>query len=158
MVYEWKVPKYPVPAQSAGEELERIERKYGVVTPGKLLEESRTAGAVLHGLFQWDDTRAAEEYRLIQAQRIISNIVVVKLLDQAPQEPVRAFVNILSKERERGYVSIVKVLSDAEQTRYMLETALKEFLALRDKYRALSELAELFAVIDRLERAYAPRP
>ena len=62
MVYEWKIPKYSLPAQSAGEELERIERKHGRITPGNVLEESRPTGAVLHSLFEWNDSAAAENF------------------------------------------------------------------------------------------------
>lgn len=74
---------------------ERIERKHGVVSPDNLLEESRPAGAVLHGLFEWDDTVAAEKFRAEQARDIIGNIAVVRILGNQPQEPVRAFVNIV---------------------------------------------------------------
>ena len=111
MVYEWKIPKYSLPAQSAGEELERIERKHGRITPGNVLEESRPTGAVLHSLFEWNDSAAAEKFRLEQAREVIGNIAVVRMIEGRPTEPVRAFVNIVPANRERGYSSIVKVLS-----------------------------------------------
>lgn len=151
IVYEWKIPKYDIPAQSAGEELERIERAHGVVTPYNLLEESRPGSAVLHTLFEWNDSTAAEQHRLSQAREIIGNIAVVRIWDRPTPEPVRAFVNILPKTQERGYVSIVKVLSNADYTQQMLSQALADFAALRRKYSVLTELAELFAVIDRLQ-------
>ncbi len=85
MVYEWKIPKYSLPAQSAGEELERIERKHGRITPGNVLEESRPTGAVLHSLFEWNDSAAAEKFRLEQAREVIGNIAVVRMIEGAPQ-------------------------------------------------------------------------
>lgn len=154
IVYEWKIPKYDIPAQSAGEELERIERAHGAVTPRNLLEESRPGGAVLHGLFEWDDTAAAEKHRLWQAREIIGNIAVVRILDHTPREPVRAFVNIVQPDQARGYVSIVKVLSNEDYTRQMLEAALREFIVLREKYAALTELSELFSIIDGLQAKF----
>ena len=152
MVYEWKIPKYSLPAQSAGEELERIERKHGRITPGNVLEESRPTGAVLHSLFEWNDSAAAEKFRLEQAREVIGNIAVVRT------EPVRAFVNIVPANRERGYSSIVKVLSNREYAHQLLETALAEFQALRNKYAILVELAELFDVIDELQTKYSNEP
>lgn len=98
MVYEWKVPKYRLPAQKAGEELERIERKHGVVTPRNVLEESRPGKAILHDLFEWNDSRAAERFRLEQAQEIIGNIAVVHVVQDAPRTPVRAFVKTIRSE------------------------------------------------------------
>ena len=74
MVYEWKIPKYRLPAQKAGEELERIERKHGVVTPRNVLEESRPGKAILHDLFEWNDSRAAERFRLV-VSRIFRTLV-----------------------------------------------------------------------------------
>ena len=47
MVYEWKIPKYSLPAQSAGEELERIERKHGRITPATYWRKASPTGAVL---------------------------------------------------------------------------------------------------------------
>ena len=158
MVYEWKIPKYSLPAQSAGEELERIERKHGRITPGNVLEESRPTGAVLHSLFEWNDSAAAEKFRLEQAREVIGNIAVVRMIEGRPTEPVRAFVNLVPANRERGYSSIVKVLSNREYAHQLLETALAEFQALRNKYAILVELAELFDVIDELQTKYSNEP
>ena len=154
MVYEWKIPKYRLPAQKAGEELERIERKHGVVTPRNVLEESRPGKAILHDLFEWNDSRAAERFRLEQAQEIIGNIAVVHVVQDAPRTPVRAFMNIIPNDQERGYVSIVRVLTNQEYTRQLLEEALSEFIALRKKYVMLVDLAELFQVIDDFQKKY----
>lgn len=158
MVYEWKIPKYPLPAQSAGEELERIERKHGIVTPGNVLEESRPPQTVLHDLFEWDDSAAAERFRLEQAREIIGNIAVVHILEDRPREQVRAFVNIVPEDGERGYLSVVKVLSDRDHTRQMLADALADFIALRKKYAMLTELTAVFRAIDELQTRYSDRP
>lgn len=155
MVYTWKVSKYTVPAQTAGEELERIEQKHGIVTPGNVLEESRPAQAALHSIFEWNDSAAAERFRLEQAREIIGNIAVVRIIEDQPREPVRAFVNIIPADRERGYMSIVKVLSSQEYTRQMLQSALADFLALRKKYGMLTELSDLFEMIDQLHGRYS---
>ena len=45
-----------------------------MVSPDNLLEESRPAGAVLHGLFEWDDTVAAEKFRAEQARTCVVHI------------------------------------------------------------------------------------
>lgn len=46
------------------------------------------------------------------------------MIEGRPTEPVRAFVNIVPDDRERGYSSIVKVLSNREYAHQLLETAL----------------------------------
>ncbi len=67
-------------------------------------------------------------------------------------------MNIVPADRERGYSSIVKVLSNREYAHQLLETALAEFQALRNKYAILVELAELFDVIDELQTKYSNEP
>ena len=97
MVYRWKVEKYQVDAQSAGEELQRIEQKYGGLRPYEIVTESRPETAPLHSCFLWDEREAAERYRLEQARELLRNIVVVNLVQPdtpAASEPVRAFVSL----------------------------------------------------------------
>lgn len=156
MVYEWKVPKYPLPAQEAGEELERMEHKHGALTPAIVLEESRPTDSRLHNLFEWEDSAAAEHYRLMQARAILNNIVVVKIQQVTPPEPVRAYVNILPEDPagERRYISMAKVLTTASYKQQMLHAALRDLMILRNKYRVLTELADVFALIETLHKQY----
>ena len=68
MTYKWKLPGIiPVEAQEAGEELDRIYKKYGELQPSTIVDESRDSSAPLHKCFEWDDQTAAEKYRETQA-------------------------------------------------------------------------------------------
>lgn len=94
MVYQWKIPGLiPVEAQDAGEELDRIYRKNGQLSPQSVVEESRPITAPLHPCFEWDDTVAAEKYRQGQAQEIIRQIVVATEGGETQPASVRAFIN-----------------------------------------------------------------
>lgn len=66
------------------------------VTPVMVLDAARREDSPLHGLFVWDDTEAAEKYRLIQAKGFLR--AVVRVLPSAPQGPVRASVRMLQNE------------------------------------------------------------
>ena len=66
------------------------------VTPSMVLEAARAKDSPLHGLFVWDDTEAAEKYRLIQAGGFLR--AVVKILPGGSREPVRASVRMLPNE------------------------------------------------------------
>lgn len=155
IVYEWKIPKYPVGAQMAGEELERIEKRHGMVTPPILVAESTVQTSVLHPLFEWDDTKAAQRHRLSQARDILDNIVVVRFRGRKIPQPVRAYVNIVQMDNgKRGYTSMARALSHEDYTRQMLEAALADFKALKRKYGMLVELAALFEMVDLLAEEY----
>lgn len=144
MAYQWKIDKYPVSAQKAGNELARIESRYGALRPEDVVAESRAGKSVLHKCFNWDDKDAAEKYRISQGQDLICNIVAVKINGKALEAPVRAFVSI-----ERAYVRVSAVIKSGEFTEIMLAQALKELEAFRRKYAALRSLRELFSHIDR---------
>lgn len=130
-------------AQVAGEICSQLEMNGGL-TPKRLLDASRAEDAPLHGSFEWDDGAAAEKYREQQAGQIIRCLVVV---DEGHENsaPVRAFFAVTEA---REYTSTNIILRNQSLTQELLERAYRELRAYREKYRALKELAGLFAVID----------
>lgn len=150
MVYKWTFTK-PVPAQEAGEELERIERKYGEVTAQNVLDESRSEKAVLHSLFEWDDREAAEQYRLRQATGIIQTLVVVA--EEGEQTPtVRAFVNTTGgvMNTKGSFQHITAAMSDEQTRAFVLSQAKAELRAFERKYNNLQEFAGVMGEIQKV--------
>ena len=145
MVYKWRFTKYPVDAQVAGEELERICESHGALTPEIVLNESREQAAVLHNCFEWDDIVAAESWRREQAGQIIRQLVTVTVAGKETSEPVRAFVQI-----ENTYKPIEQVIVRADYVSAMLQNAKKELQSFRLKYSTLTQLQSVFAAIDDL--------
>ena len=144
MVFEWKVKGlYKVPAQAAGEELERIRDERGSLTPGDVVAESEDSRAVLHGCFEWDDTKAAVKYRDQQARVLIGNLVTVSVNNVATSAPTRAFIHIQDDYKPVEHVVQVKDYADE-----MLQTAMNELRTFETKYRVLNELAHVFDAID----------
>ena len=145
MVYQWKLPIFPVNAQEAGAEIERIGKQAGKITPETVLEQSRGADAVLHKCFDWDDASAAEKYRRDQAQDILANLVTVAVHGTQTDTPVRVFVNI-----QNEYRSIEEVSINSDYTNEMLKSALKELVCFKQKYATLKALSGVFVQIDSL--------
>lgn len=105
MVYEYKVPYTKVSAQEAGEELARIECEHGGLTPELVVDASREESAPLHPVFEWNDRKAAERYRIVQAGSLIRNVTVK--IEEAPRmEPVRAFVMSRQSASARACLSV----------------------------------------------------
>ena len=126
-------------AQTAGNELQRIYERYGVIEPETVVAESRTPSAPLHSCFEWDDEKAAHKYRITQAQNIIRAIVVV---DEAKQPETRAFVNV-----QREYHPVSVVVRNPEKREILLQNALNELRWFERKYNTLQELSNVFAAI-----------
>ena len=140
MTYRWKVPGImPVDAQTAGNELQRIYERDGVIEPETVVAESQTPSAPLHSCFEWDDEKAAHKYRITQAQNIIRAIVVV---DDAKQPETRAFVNV-----QREYHPVSVVVRNPEKREILLQNALNELRWFERKYNTLQDLSNVFAAI-----------
>lgn len=150
MVYEYKVPYAKVSAQEAGEELARIECEHGGLTPELVVDASREESAPLHPVFEWNDRKAAERYRIVQAGSLIRNVTVK--IDEVPRmEPVRAFVNVAPVRKRKGvFVSVKTAMDDADSRETVIARALAELEKVKEKYKNLQELAGIFAEIDRL--------
>jgi len=152
LVYEWKMNKYPIKAQEAGEKLEEIEKRYKGITPKIVVNEARDKDSLLHPCFEWDNQEAAEKYREVQAGDMIRNIVVIKVDDNEENEPIRAFVNIVDREDNNNkYISISVAVKDVDYNAQIIETAYKELLAFENKYKNLKEFSEVLKAIEKVK-------
>lgn len=136
-------------------ELEVIRQKNkGFLRPEDVVRYARSPKTALHTAFQWDDGKAAQEFRLLQARQIIRVIVTVH---EQTNKNVRAFVSLRSERAggETGYRAMVDVLSNEDLTRQLLEDAKRDLAYFSRKYSDLRDVAELegvFTAIDALEQ------
>ena len=141
-------------------ELTAISEEHGVITPEMVLARGRDPASPLHSLFDWDDSQAAEKFRLLQARGLIRRVKVsvIRASTEAKVVTVAAVREFVSNQSERasrrnpegGYASIVDVLNEPDRRADMLATARAELAALRRKYEALNELAIVWIEIDKL--------
>lgn len=132
-------------------ELRRIAKSNGgVLQPATVVDAARPKSSPLHSKFEWDDSAAAEAYRIWQARQLIK--VCVEVLPGV-SVPTEVFVSLSSDRCSGGgYRVTTTVLSDAETRAELLEDALAELRIFKIKYRRLTELASVFDAIDRAER------
>lgn len=157
MVYEWSGYSFNMSAQTVGEKLEEVEKKYGAVTTRNFLDESRPEDSSTHALFEWDDAVAAERWRLDIARRVIGS---VKIVVQRPTElqetvTVRAYVNkeVDDSRTKASYVSFAKAMDTRRENEYreiVIANAKRELIEFSKKYRTYSEFAGVIAEIDKL--------
>lgn len=138
-----------VPANIVGKTLERIEERDGVVTAASFLEESRPEDSPTHGCFEWDDSVAAEMYRLQQSTQTILDLKVTVVNDGKPSK-VHALVNVVDKApgRQAEYKSIDVALRVEDERSVVIRNAIGEMKAFQKKYEELMELAAVFAEMD----------
>ena len=138
------------PAQKVGELMEKLERSKNGLTPSSLLEASRKKGALLHDDFDWDDTVAAEKWRLTQAQRIILNVrIVIQQTDSESVEKERGFISVPGGKS--AYVSLQSAFSNEEWKKHLLEQAKYDMETFIAKYRRLGELAPVIQAMNEVK-------
>lgn len=151
MIYQWKLPSlYDVPAQAAGEELERIYQERGKLEAADVVDESRSETAVLHPCFEWRDAVAAEKWREQQARGICNCIITVE--ERKDKEPmaVRAFFHT-----QGSYHPTPVIIQEADKYSALYQSALREFVAIREKFSMLSDREELRSIFLAIDAATA---
>ena len=143
MVYEysWSGPQRAVSAEKVAKHIEHLEAQYGEVTSALFLDSARSEDSEMHGLFEWDDTKAAENWRMEQARVIIASIRVNVVEEDMSPIKTRAYVQ--HEPRNSGYVSVGKALSDEDKRSKVIDQARKEASWFIEKYKAFEELAEV---------------
>jgi hypothetical protein len=136
------------------EELEIVRvSNGGRLTPASVLEYAQDESTALWKCIDeaglWDDSVAAEKARLSFCQHVIIR-VRVSVIDNGKPINIRAYVNLANERRteEGGYRLISEVASTDEGQEQLLETALGELKAFRNKYALLKQLAPILASID----------
>ena len=69
--------------QGVQEVVNKIYVEVGEVRPSALVEAARPKSSPAHNAFEWDDSKAGEEYRLIQARTWIRNVQII--VDEQPE-------------------------------------------------------------------------
>ena len=143
---EWKVKGlYPVSADTAADVINGCQDQNGYISAASVVEVSRPSNAPLHCCFEWDNNAAAEKWREQQARVMIKNLVTVEITDDK-RESVKTFVHVAADDN-KGYKLLNVALHSENDREYVLKAAKRELAAFMEKYRRLSELAEVFAAI-----------
>jgi len=144
--YSWSGPKRAISAEKVAKHIANLEKKYGEVTGEIFLESARSEKSEMHKLFEWDDRKAAEEFRKAQARIIIASIRVTVVSEEVEPIVTRAFVQY--EQQKSGYISIHKAMDDEEKKESVLDHARKELRWFTEKYKSFEELSTVIDAIN----------
>ena len=133
------------------EELEAVRKKHkGILYPKDVVEAARTKTSAMHNEFDWDDTEAAQKWRLEQARHLIR--VFVEVIGDSKKAPSRVFVALRSEiNHGGGYRLMTDVLNDEQLRARLLNDAYNDMQAFTRKYASLKELAGVFRAIRKIK-------
>lgn len=133
-----------------GKEFTRLE-KTSPLTPQRLVSEAESRDSVLHGYFEWNNSQAAEQYRLSQARHLLAAVVVVYDRPEGEVE-VRGWYNVRQVDNggERVYASLDKV----EETPLLRAQVVAQAKKTLDYWLATyAKYEELFPVTEAIRQA-----
>jgi len=142
-----------VPAQVAGEEIEKIRKKYANIKTVDVVDAARPKKAPLHPAFNWDDANAAELYRLFQARVLIRKIRVISPEDNAGPGPVihkPAFIHVRRDGEKTGYYQTPDVIvAHLDEFQLAMSEAIQKLTSAK---QAVDELEMIAKKADSKER------
>ena len=135
----WRIQGYyKADAQKVAEEI-----GFGKFTPMEVLEKAKDETTELHKCFEWNDSIAAEKYRLEQAKNIIRMLVYEK--ETKEQATVRYYAKT---ETKHVYQPTKQFLVQEDEYQGLLRRALAELEAFKNKYHTLTELENIFEAME----------
>lgn len=126
--------------QQARNELSALYERDKRLDPHKVVDAARPKTSPLHRFFDWNNTKAAEAWRIHQARQLIR--VAVTMIPAVSNGTVREFVSVSNLRRSGGgsYLATVDVLSDEQRHDQALADAVGTLMRLEERFRYLAEL------------------
>ena len=161
--YRWKdgfVAVGGVEAQDVGERLHDLEKEHGGITPEIIIGDAVSENSVMHPMFEWNNDKAANHWRVNQARKIIQYIITI---EKSGMPEVRTYVSIVAPDdsvldRNRIYISSRVAMADKLTRKQVLQDAWNGILRWRERYKAYKELGALCEAIDKESRNKKARP
>jgi hypothetical protein len=102
---------------------ETFEKKGGM-RASELVEAAKPKKSPIHDAFTWDDAKAGEEYRLIEARLWLRTVEVTVIKEEVPQNEI--LVHVAPADTKDGREGIYKPVSVVVETPDEFERALDE--------------------------------
>jgi hypothetical protein len=112
----------------------------GHLTPQATVAAARDPRNALHPHFEWDDSLAAESYRLDQARSLIR---MIRIEDDAQENDPPAFLSVNEGKAGVSYRTYGDVLGSVTLQDAVLRAAERDLKAFEDRYRRLEDICEI---------------
>lgn len=130
-----------------GKFLTQIKKQTGSLTPPVIVDAARPKKSPLHRYFEWDNSRAAERWRIQQARLLVCSVVTVSV-DGEETTPVRSFISL-----NDNYEMLEVVMSDEQmrqQAIYEVNVVIKN---LKEKISSFREFADVLEALEKASQA-----
>jgi hypothetical protein len=131
--------------------------KRGRLTPRDLVDAARDPSSPLHSEFEWDDGKAADDWRIEQARRLIRSVKVM-VDEETVTIALPRYVRDTARENdEQGYVTVEQIRREPQNAAALLRyefgraaTHCRRALAIAEAVGIKDDAAKVLASIERL--------
>ena len=140
-----------IKAKIYGPILVTIAEQKGELHPVDVVEAARNEESPLHREFTWDNDKAADAYRLVQARKIIQGIIITAVIrPRKDLVEIRLFHSTKNRDGVRSY-GLVNILNRDEFARQQIEAqALKALIYWQERLKVYKTLPEVVAALEGL--------
>jgi hypothetical protein len=135
-------------------ELKTIYEKNGHLTPEIVVNTAKNPKSPLHSYFEWNDSKAADAWRIEQASHLIRHVKIKMVTSKGEEIPIRAYYNIASEQDEeepvknRIYVSFNDVKNDKNRREQVIQYAWRELQFWKQRYKIYREFEKIVEIIE----------
>lgn len=130
--------------QKVADEIESIGSS---PTPIEIVEKAKDNTTELYKCFEWDDSEAAQKWRLHQARQICCQLIYVEPKSSTESAPIRIFYKV-DNDLNTGYTPTKTLVRNVDEYAKLYEKAMMELRAFKMRYSCIKELQEIFDLID----------
>ena len=143
----WGTFKFKADAQKCADEIMEICEELESATPQQIIEKARDSNTELHKCFTWDDTEAAEKWRISEARAVVRNL---KIIEQKPDKQIEpTTIRVFYKtDNVSGYKPTKLILKKPDEYKTLVERCRSELLAIKQKFNSISEYEEIWEMIN----------
>lgn len=141
----------PSPEKSHLDEMKEIRAAAGgILRRQDVVQFARDPATALHSHFEWDDRAGAEQYRLLQAGKMIRGFVTIIA---GSNVLVRGYVSLMpDRLNGGGYRPIEAVLKSKSMRAQLIEGAFRDFAIMRRKYEQIQALEPVWTAMEKVAK------
>jgi hypothetical protein len=140
-------------------EINRIYKEHGGITPNLVIKAAEDPNNVLHHLFEWDNSKAGNAYRVDQARQIITSVKINIVTESRTISAVSYVRDPRLSNDQQGYISVAKLKTDKDlakdSIRYEFQRAYAHLHRAKTHAEILGMEDEVSALLNTLEEVMA---
>lgn len=149
MIYKFREGySLPVKAQVVGDRIAVLQKEKGE-RPGAhdVVEDARPEDSPLHPCFEWDDSEAAEKWRMAQARRLLASFEEVVIDERGIEHRHPACVSVSVGREPSAYMNTRMAMSQPDTSAIVIAEAKAALAGWSRRYRHLVKIAKEFGPV-----------